>query len=351
MTRSRDLADTQRNLGGSVPPFTAGKNKIINGDFNINQRAFITTTTDAAYTFDRWNTSAQDGTSTFSAQTFTPGSAPVTGYESANFLRVVTTGQTLASASTQIRQSIEDVRTFANQTVTISFWAKAASGTPKIAMELDQQFGTGGSTRVTTYIGQVVLSTSWVRYSATVTLPSISGKTIGTNSYLRTNLWMSAGTDFNSRTGSLGIQTNTFDLWGIQLEAGSVATPFTTATGTLAGELAACQRYYFRSGGALGTEGQPAICATQSSTSAYCFMPLPVQMRVAPTSIDYAAVRLVNFGVAAYSITSLTIDTGTTSRNVLGFTADGASGMTANRPVFIYGSTGTATYIGCSAEL
>ena len=38
MTRARDVADNQENLGGGVPPFVAGKNKIINGDFGIWQR-------------------------------------------------------------------------------------------------------------------------------------------------------------------------------------------------------------------------------------------------------------------------------------------------------------------------
>jgi hypothetical protein len=37
MTRSRDVADTQDNLGGAVAPYVAGKNKIINGDFFVNQ--------------------------------------------------------------------------------------------------------------------------------------------------------------------------------------------------------------------------------------------------------------------------------------------------------------------------
>jgi len=41
----------------SVPEslgFTAGKNKIINGDFRINQRGFSSTTTDGVFGFDRW---------------------------------------------------------------------------------------------------------------------------------------------------------------------------------------------------------------------------------------------------------------------------------------------------------
>jgi hypothetical protein len=38
MSRARDVADVQDNLGGAVPPFVAGKNKIINGDFGVWQR-------------------------------------------------------------------------------------------------------------------------------------------------------------------------------------------------------------------------------------------------------------------------------------------------------------------------
>jgi hypothetical protein len=32
----------------------AGKNKIINGDFNVNQRAFTSTTSNGTYIFDRY---------------------------------------------------------------------------------------------------------------------------------------------------------------------------------------------------------------------------------------------------------------------------------------------------------
>jgi hypothetical protein len=224
--------------------FAAGKNKVINGDFLINQRAFSSTTTSATYMFDRWSNYLSDGTVTYSSQSFALGTAPVAGYEGTTFLRCVTSGQTATGAAALLFQKIESVRTFANQTVTASFWAKAGTGTPKVALELGQNFGSGGSASVNNYLGQVTLSTSWVRYSATFAIPSIAGKTIGTGDNLGVNFWTSAGSDFNSRTGSLGIQSATIDFWGVQVEAGSVATAFQTATGTIQGELAACQRYY-----------------------------------------------------------------------------------------------------------
>jgi hypothetical protein len=260
----------------------AGKNKIINGDFSVNQRNFTSTTSDSIYIYDRYLTRTSDGTGTYSAQTFTPGAAPVAGYEGKNYLRIVTTGQTLASAVTNVQQRIESVRTFAGQTVTVSFWAKANSGTPKIATELIQNFGSGGSTQVTNYAGQVTLSTSWARYSVTISLPSISGKTIGTSDALYLLLFVSAGTDFNARTGSLGIQSNTFEFWGVQVEYGSKATPFQTASGgSIQGELAMCQRYYYAH--SVGSNVNVGLSNYTLSSELHTAVQFPVTMRTAPS--------------------------------------------------------------------
>jgi hypothetical protein len=229
--------------------FGANKNKILNGDFEINQRGFTSNTTNGTYNFDRWYQQNSGGTTTITPQNFTAGSAPVAGYEGRQFCQVITASQSGAGDYAQLTQAIEDVRTLAGQTATISFWAKATSGTPKISVEVIQRFGSGGSpsSDVLTYAGQATISTSWARYSITVAVPSLSGKTVGTTlntSNTIWSFWLSAGTNFNARTGSLGVQNNTFQIWGVQVEAGSVATAFQTATGTLAGELAACQRYY-----------------------------------------------------------------------------------------------------------
>ena len=327
--------------------FAAGKNKIINGDTNIWQRG--TSLVGAGYLADRFQGVVTTTTITQSQQAFTAGAAPVAGYESQYFYRAVTvTGGTSASRAL-VQQPIEDVRTFAGQTVTVSFYAKAGTGTPKIGVELAQVFGSGGSASVTA-IGAtaVTISTSWTRYTVTASVPSISGKTIGTGSSLNLVLWIDAGSDFATRASSIGNQSGTFDIWGVQVEAGSVATAFQTATGTIQGELAACQRYYWRS--TTSTVGSHGIGATQSATSAIVGINLPVTMRVVPTSIDFANLRLVNYGVAAYSITTITLSAGESTQNFINIDCSGASGMTANRPVFLYG-TGTAGYIGANAEL
>jgi hypothetical protein len=324
--------------------YAAGKNEIINGDFGINQRSFTSTTTDQAYGFDRWLMQANNGC-TYSAQTFTAGTAPVAGYEGTNFARLLTTGQTAAGTYSVLTQKIESVRSFANQIVTVSFWAKANSGTPKIALEINQNFGSGGSSSVSTMFGDVTISTSWTRYSLTGTVPSISGKTIGTSSHVFVNLWVSAGTDFSGV--GIGIQSNTFDFWGVQAEVGSTATAFQTATGTIAGELAACQRYYWRTTGALYTIGGGGIAGSTTE----CYIPVnhPVTMRVAPTSIDTANLRLQIIS-NSFAVTSTTISAA--APNLTMVKANTASGLTATTQSYqLYTDNSSTNHFGLSAEL
>ncbi len=329
--------------------FAAGKNKIINGDFTINQRSFTTITDNFKFGFDRWTAGLVDGTTnSYSAQTFTPGSAPVSGYEATNFARLISAGQTLATAQTSLRQYIEDVRTLAGQTLTISFWAKAASGTPKLAIELDQNFGSGGSTVVNNYVGQVTLSTSWARYSLAFTLPSISGKTIGSSNYLALNIFASAGSNFNARTGSLGIQSNTFDFWGVQVEAGSVATAFQTATGTLQGELAACQRYYVRFIGNGGNDILSSVGWAPQTTNAHILFNFPVEMRVAPSSIESSTIELTDL---VNEISAGTVTLSGNSTTFIGQANCATSGLTQYRPYVIRNDNNAAGYVAFSAEL
>jgi hypothetical protein len=279
------VTDLTQYANLTTTPISGFRNAIINGDFRINQRGFSSTTTNSTYGFDRWQFQTSDGTGTHSTQSFSFGNA-IPGYEPINHSRIVTSGQTLASAYTALIQFIEDVRTFAGQTITISFWAKAASGTPKIAVEFQQGFGTGGSPSavVNTLAGQTTLSTSWTRYSLTVTLPSISGKTLGstTNTHaLGLILWVSAGSTYNTRTNSIGIQSNTFDIWGVQVEPGTIATPFEQRP--IGTELSLCQRYFYSIVGGELSIYNPYFNVGLSGGGQYIPTPHPVRMRVAPT--------------------------------------------------------------------
>ena len=326
-------------------------NAIINGAFDINQRSFTSASSPVAtYGFDRWVNVGigTGGSATFSAQTFTPGTAPMAGYEGANFLRIVTTGQTGADIETDIQQKIEDVRSFAGQTVTISFFAKAASGTPAIALAASQAFGTGGSPATLVNVGKTTISTSWARYSLTYAVPSITGKTIGAGSSLQFLFYVSAGSAANSWTGSLGIQSNTFDIWGVQLEAGSVATPFKRNAPSIQAELAACQRYFYDP--LFNTSAaNRAICNANaySSTAAFGLLNFPTSMRVAPSINSTASSFALGYSGSA-TLTSMTIEVSQPDSILLLLQV--ASGLTTNASYHLY-RPGTTATLQFSAEL
>lgn len=336
---------------------TGFKNQIMNGDFRINQRGFTSSTTSTAYGFDRWQQLNSGGTVTYSTQAFTVGSGPATGYEPQNYARMVTTGQSAAGDYALLRQTIEDVRTFSGGTVTISFWAKAttsALATPaKMAVELVQTFGTGGSPSadVTTYAGQVTLTTSWARYSVTVAVPSISGKTIGTTantSGLQLNLWASAGSTYASRTGTLGIQSNTFDIWGVQVERGSFPTALEERP--LQVELGLVQRYYVRwSASASASNTSFGFGMADSTTQCDILIKHPVTMRVVPASDtgSYSNLRFSDYQ-SAFTATNLTIQTGRSTPDLSTWTGS-ATGMTQYRPL-VFEAANANGYFGLSAE-
>lgn len=243
-----------QNATDYLSPFNGFRNAIINGDFRINQRAWSSSTTDGTYGFDRWAQSNSGGTVTMSTQPFSTGASPtptpVTGYVLTNYLRMVTLNNTGTSSYAGFYQHIEDVRTFAGQPITISFYARSGSGTPKVSAEMTQFFGSGGlpSGFVQTAISAVTISTTWTRYTMSFTPASVSSKTIGTTantSSLRLFFFVSAGSSLATVASSIGNQDNTFDFWGIQVERGSYATPFEQRP--IQTELALCQRYYEKS--------------------------------------------------------------------------------------------------------
>ena len=339
-------------LGSSalLPAGLGFRNKIINGGFDINQRAFTSATADATFGFDRWQLAVSGGT-TYTPQTFTLGNT-ISNQEPTNYARLVTTGQSGASVASILSQKIEDVRTCAGQQVTVSFYAKAASGTPKIAIELTQNFGTGGSpsTEVENYFGQVTLSTSWARYVVTGLVPSIVGKTLGSaSSYLRFVVWVSAGTNYNSRTGSIGIQSNTFDIWGVQLEQNYQPTPFEQRP--IGVELALCHRYYQRLGNTVY-----CIYATLTdwtNTNGYGVIKLLQSMRSAPT-LDYSS--LSHFYIYATATTcnptSLSLWTpGANTVDSFGLQINGSALTGGNKSAWFSNANNASGWIDFSAEL
>lgn len=214
-------------------------NGFINGAFEFWQRGVsFASPASGSYTADRcfvdWNGT---GTRTISQQAFTPGASPVAGYEGSSFYRfaqsVAGTGGTYNNV---LLQKIEGVRSFAGRTVTVSFWAKADAART-VTPILIQNFGTGGSPSGAVTVNGVAqaVTTAWQRFSNTIVVPSIAGKTLG-----------SAGNDhliLVLQSGTINA-TQTIDIWGIQIEEGSAATAFVRAGGDLTGEQLLCWRYY-----------------------------------------------------------------------------------------------------------
>jgi hypothetical protein len=318
--------------------FAAGKNKVINGDFRIWQRGTsfnLPNSFGYTYTADRFAAYSTSGANAVvSQQTFTPGTAPVAGYEGATFLRYYTAN---TSEGHILQHKIEDVRNFAGQTITISFWAKAASTLSFNGYSaVVQDFGSGGSGAVSTAAAPSgSITTSWQRFSVTVNVPSISGKTIGTGSFI------------NIQIGAAG--NNTLDVWGLQAEAGNVATAFQTATGTLQGELAACQRYYVRFNQSGSQDMDYGLGLFVSTTQYKQPISLPVEMRTRPTTLDASGLRVYDpVGLTNYTSASSINSTNSTTLVGVVIWNHATGAFTTGRSGYLNTDGG---YVGFSAEL
>ena len=321
----------------------AGKNKIINSDFFVWQRGTtFTNPATSAYTADRWQVS-HDGTAatrTVSQQTFTPGTAPVAGYEGQYFYRYAVSVAGTSNTFQDFRYNQEDVRTFAGQTVTLSFWAKADAARV-VTLLYRTDYGSGGSSAAQASVGSVTLGTSWARYSVSYAVPSVSGLTLGTSSK---GSWI-------FRPPAATVQT--IDIWGVQVEYGSYSTPFQTASGgSQQSELAMCQRYYQRQYPNATTAGLGTGFA-DGTTVALIKIPLKVTMRIAPTALEQSGTA-ADYGARIAGGTTVACNAVPT---FFGATADEAyasfpfaSGLTAGDGLFGR-AAGTAAYLGWSAEL
>lgn len=228
------------------------ENRIINGDFRVWQRGGSTSAN--AFAADRWSNGLLGGAVTHSIQAFPVGET-LGANSPPYFLRQTVSGQTLSSSFAVTLQKIEGVRAYAGQTVTILGWARRSSGTGNLAFEGIQSFGTtlGSPTGISPGIfgiapTTVTLGATWAPFAIVVTFPSITGKTLGTdgNDWTGIQFFTSAGSDYNARTNSLGLQTIGVDFWGIHIRVGTWAAADTALyrnrdVGT---EVVLCQRYF-----------------------------------------------------------------------------------------------------------
>ena len=286
----------------NVAPF-GFKNRIINGNFDIWQRGTSFSNPNDTYTADRFLVVPGGGTTgdTVSQQTFTPGQTDVPG-EPTYFLRFAI-GAT--SANRVMHHRIEDVRTFAGQTCTLSFYAKASTAHTS-TVEFAQNFGSGGSTQVTQSAISYTMSTSWQKFTFTVTLPSITGKTIGTSSYL-----------YVSFIRSLGASSVTIDIAQMQLEKGPQATAFDYRPFGM--ELILCYRYYYST--AYGNNHSLDTCLDHIAYSAGDAHGerFPVTMRGTPSITLYGRTNSAGYVTRTDNGANLGSTSSVTSLNANGF--------------------------------
>jgi hypothetical protein len=227
------------------------RNRIINGSFEISQRG--TSSASGGYLLDRW------AATTVSAQSQS-SDAP------SGFINSIEFTSSIASYP-YIEHRIERINSydFAGQTATFSFWAKNVSGTSNLYVEVYRANANDNFSSITqensggTVVVAASPSSSWTRYTGTVTFSA------------------SATTGIALRIVRNNASAASTRITGVQLELGSVTTPFERRS--YGQELALCQRYYIQDTSFPVSLYPPTSVATARRVT----VGFPVTMRATPT--------------------------------------------------------------------
>lgn len=291
------------------------RNKIVDGRFDYWLEYNGTGSTGSGFGSDTmWHNDHSGTTKVHSQQLLSLGidlpsiEVPTAKY----FSRTVVTSVAGANNYCRKYQSVENVRTLAGKTATLSFYAKADT-VRNIGVEAEQLFGSGGSTLVTGIGAQLIsIGTSWKRYSVQIAIPAISGKTIGTGGDDRLVIcfWFDGGSTVAAPYGlsTLGQQSGTFDLACVQLEEGSVATPFEELPIEVSQQRV--NRYYYSRLVFLGGHN------STSSSYVYGQMLLPTPLRVYPAITYYDISGSPAAGRISYDVTTSTTTIATGNFNI-----------------------------------
>ena len=262
MTKAAELAKMGEVLDNSQ---IGRKNIIINGGMQIAQRATSSTGLGASngyFTLDRFKIAlgAGDGRFTMSQSTVTD----LEGFSTALKIDCTTADTSIAAGEALLLvQSIEGFNlqqlkatSSSTRAFTLSFYAKS-NASRAIASEINL---TNGGTNV--QISKLhTIGTSWARYTMTIPAASITQIDNDNTDEMQVNFWLHAGSTYTGGTlnddafdsvtqanraagiGSIFASTdNTLEITGMQMEVGSVATPFEHRS--YGEELQLCQRYF-----------------------------------------------------------------------------------------------------------
>lgn len=334
------------------------RNRIINGSMVIDQRnaGASVTPTSGQYTLDRW-TSLLSQASKYTVQKNAGSVTPPAGFT--NYLGVTSSSaySVLSGETFLIDQRIEGFNfadmgwgTSVAATVTLSFWVRSS---------LTGNFGGGicNSASDRSYLFSYTISSANTWEYKTITIAGDTsgtwvGATNGIGAIVRFGLGSGStftGTANSWQAGNLvqptgtvsvvGTNGATFYLTGVQVEKGSVATPFEFRS--IGQELALCQRYYVKFNG-VGGAYMPCIFMTAvgSTTDMAGQLQLPVRMRDQPSSITV--------GGSAASFAGLTLDRASPEQIMVYLSASGLTPYSTYRWI---GNADGTTYIAVEREL
>lgn len=270
------------------------RNLIINGDFSISQRSTsVTGATSSGYaTVDRWWHNASGGTQNMSQQSLAVGQTDLPS----QFTKFFRFASTSGNNNQGFAQKIENVELLSGTTVTVSFYAKGTNpGAGSVKLAYLQYFGSGGSAQAQAEAYSITLTSSWQLFKTTISLPSVSGKTIGAGN--------STYVYFRQGASDTSTAAWTMDVTGVQVEVSPTgeATPFEHRS--YGDKFLKCQRYYnefsYHDGGGVGVKYM-----TANSTNVFSATVSYPEMRSSPTFTQLTAPLLVYCTQGTHALTS-----------------------------------------------
>ena len=347
MSRSRDIADlggvtTRLDQVGNSDGALSNRNMVINGDFSISQRSSsVTGATSSGYaTVDRWWHNASGGTQNMSQQSLAVGQTDLPS----QFTKFFRFASTSGNNNQGFAQKIENVELLSGTTVTVSFYAKGTNpGAGSVELAYLQYFGSGGSANVEAAPYNITLTSSWQLFKTTISLPSVSGKTVGAGN----------STYVYFRQGATDTSTAawTMDITGVQLEVGDTSTDFEHIS--YGDQLQKCQRFYYQvgkeSGAYMANVGFPR--GGGFLYLVYATVGFPTEMRATPTLGYGGNLQGVTYsgGYSAVTTTGPVVGDGR-GKKIGGMRVQFPSDWTAGDEVFIKDQDGTG-FISYDAEL
>jgi len=285
--------------GVASPPNSMGfRNRIINGDMRIDQRnagasVAVASTVFGYLTVDRWRVNNQ----TDGALTLQQSSVAPTGFNSSLLATITTADASLGAAQyCFLQQYIEGFNvgdlafgSASASPITVSFWVRSS-----VTGTFGGAITNGAVNRSYPFNYTISAANTWEQKTVTLSgdttgtwaTNNTAGMTVffslgtGTDNSGTANAW--AGAQRFSATGAtnlVGTNGATFYITGVQLEAGTVASPFERRD--YGRELAMCQRYYWKLDASGGTNINGNTYPLASLTTAS--VDLPVVMRASPT--------------------------------------------------------------------